>query len=206
MKTDRMLSFVAGALTGAVLTFGASHVPAIPIVGDPLGYATIVDKSRPIVPVPLQNIERLEKNTNTDWHISLFQDQHPGKGGQRLATNPRGLKRLKAEVAVPDLKDYDVEGVFTNVLDEQSVAANGALYVVWFKFAPRTSLWLRQDVPIFIDKAVDERRKTYLAGQYAIYYAPPTTGTDWTSKVDRWVAEVVQCPTHAAPCDVIAKR
>lgn len=196
------IAFVLGLGIGVAGVIGAQKVSEINL-GDPMAGVTIVDKSRPIVLTPTNNIKRLEASTGADWSLTLRQDRGTYFGGKPLKSDQAFIRKLAGEVTVPPPAESRLTGVMTNALDEESKRANGTLYVMWFHQSPDTMRWLMNDEPVFTDARAEGERETYLAGPLVVYYAKPAGGRDWTPQIEQWVAEVVQCPMDANPCTVI---
>ena len=206
---DKSRVFLIGAAVGAGLMLVVPYIfgfisDGIPKGEGPYDYATMVSKSQHDDITPVAVIERLEKNTNRVWNNRLFQDRSPIYGGVSLRKNKTARASLSERVMIPSLVSADVQGLISNVLDDESVANNGAFYLVWFNLRTQAEALLRDDPKVFLNSDVEARRRTYLAGTLVIYYSPPPSGGVSDADMKRFVTEVAVCPTTARRCEIPA--
>jgi hypothetical protein len=205
------LRLVLGALCVLVLIaaapFAYGYVTRYLKVGvgssdNPLAYVTVVHRQLPPGQVPVPWIDRLEKQTGQDLGIVVRQDWSDRTGDGAYAPDAAFQDRLGVHAAVPAKGDYRVLGVATNVTSPQAVKRFGSFYAIWFQTPVDAESWLMADPTIFTDATAEKSRKTWWAGFYAFYYAPPTDGPDLTNEVDTWVRSVTGCPNGEPTCKV----
>ncbi|WP_203336424.1 hypothetical protein [Nocardioides limicola] len=190
------VAFVVGALVGIVGTIGFGQLSgSLRVVGDPLDYVTVVDRSRPVTARPERMIERLETDSGVDWSLRLFQDLDAFYGGESLREH---REELSARAVLADPETWRTLGVLSNVLDPEAAGEHGSLHVIWFSLATSARTWLVNDPVVFIDATVEEGRRTWWTGSFVAYYSPGEQ--DHTDAVDDWVRKVTYCATHADPC------
>ncbi|HSV38948.1 MAG TPA: hypothetical protein VLI04_09330 [Nocardioidaceae bacterium] len=158
------------------------------IQADPLEYVHVVDKGRPIAAQIGGLLQQLDMTTGFRWDAVAYQDWDPAAGAS-YADNARAQRTVSRSVRLPKAADYGVIGVATNLERVGSGARDGALYVIWFNTPADAENWLLTDPSIFTDSEVEARRTTYWAGKFAVYYAPPIEGRDWSPEVQRVVEE-----------------
>ena len=112
----------------------------------------------------------------------MLQDWDPQLGGEPYDGNRRSQAELSRSVTIPK-RDARVLGVATNTLAPGEVARRGSLYLVWFKTPVDAQDWLRADESVFLEPEAERRRRSYWAGSFAVYYAPPSGGRDWSDAV-----------------------
>jgi hypothetical protein len=150
------------------------------VQADPLEYVEVVDEARPNAATPAQLLDRVAEATGRRWVVRMLQDWDPRLGGEPYEGNRKSQAELARSVTVPG-RDARVLGIVSNTLSTAEVGRQGSLYVVWFKTPLDAQAWLRADGPVFVDAGAEERRQSYWAGSFAVYYAPPADGRDWSS-------------------------
>lgn len=209
------VTFLVGLGLGAGGVLGYQKVTGV-LAGlqpDPLAYVSIIDNGRPIAGYPLKAVHRLEVDTKRPWGMQEFGNVVLPGGPAPLNRDPATRKALRKQILLPPLDPPtgrvipDVNSITTNALNARSVASNGIFYMVSFIAPPSSSSWLLQNQTIFSDPQMEKDKKTYLAGVFVLYYAPPTspTGTDWSEQIDTFARQLLPCASHGDPCPLPPK-
>lgn len=167
---------------------------------DPLAYVEVINDTGPDNIQP-EVFERLDRETKTRWRVEYFRSETQIDGAVQLKGNPDLLARLRKQMLVPSIEQFDVYQIATNALDQESVRQNGALYIIGFLYRAGREEWLRPDRDIFVNKSIGSGHTTYLTGSYVTYYAPPARGgKDQTMDVERFLRQLPTCSKNADPC------
>ena len=205
------LRLVLGLLCVVVLVaatpFAYSYVTKYLRVGldpgdNPLDYVTVVHRQLPPGQVPVPWVERLEQAAGNDLGVVVRHDWGNQTGDGPYAADAAFRAQLAEQAADPQAPDYRVLGVATNTVDPQAVKDFGSFYAIWFQTPVDAEKWLMADPKVFTDATAESGRKTWWAGFYAVYYAPPADGSDLTDEVDAWVRSITACPNSGENCVV----
>lgn len=196
-KVHLLVSFLVGIAVAVAGLWVWERVHDIAVNDDPLDYVTIAHRRDPVTADPDALVRRLERGSEASWRLRQLYVGVP-RGPESL---PQSAERLGELVDLPQGDHWRLAATFTNVLDAESVAANGRLLVLWFQGSNNAHDRLLEDPPVFPDQAVEDARRTWWAGELVVYYSPEGAATDHTGAVDRWAREITVCPTHANPCD-----
>lgn len=195
-----VLAFVLGLALGIGGTIGVTRVKHLDIGrGSPLAYASVVDDDSLLVQaVPAVASARLDDNTGSSWGLEAY-STNTAFGAKPLTAAV--LARLNASLIVPGIASNDVQGVFTNALDADSVRRNGTLYMLQFGSAPDVRDYLMQHPAAFRDGGADKLHDTYWLGAFAVFYTPDGQ-KDQTEGLRQFLKEFDWCPKHLGPCAV----
>lgn len=193
---DNGLALSLGILIGVVGHAAWQRVAELDLGPDPMAYVDVVDDLHPVGASPEAMIQRLDRLTARSWELDNF-FVGVERGPQSLPANQAALSET---MGVPASDRFRLRGIVTNIRVPDSVADSGAFAIIRFSGLDQARAWLRQDPQVFVDEALDERRDTYWAGDMAIYYSPPETGTDYSSVIRQWAQEVSDCPETAGEC------
>lgn len=169
---------------------------------NPLDYVTIVHRQQPPSTAPAAWAPRLDKQAGVDTGVVVRHDWGGKPSDGRYASDAAYRARLGRQVTLPEAPDYRVLGVLSNLTDPAAVKRFGSFYAIWFQTPVDTEKWLMADPEIFTDAAAEGDRRTWWAGFYAVYYAPPADGMDHGDQVDAWVRSITACPNGERGCTV----
>lgn len=176
-----LVALVVAVPLGVVAARNVHVDLGLAVQADPLAYVEVVDEARPNAATVQHLLDRVGDATGRRWGVRILQDWDPQLGGEPFEGNRKSQADLARSVTVPG-SEARVLGVAATPSPNE-VARHGSLYVVWFKTPADAGSWLRAAQHVFVDAGAEERRRSYWAGSFAVYYAPPADGRDWSAAV-----------------------
>lgn len=196
--------FAAGLVCGVVLAIAVPFIVSkinslVPDRKDPLDYVTIIDTTSPQAANLDAVLTRFDRTTKATWSLRVLERDFTTFDRPTLV--PKAVDRMSRFVKVPPLEGPFLRAVATNAAAAPSVRKDGMVHVVWFSGGLPAKRWLWEDPTIFLDPKAEAARTTFQAGPFVVYYAP-VGEVDHTAEIERFLQEIVQCPTDSGPCPV----
>ncbi|MFT4287164.1 hypothetical protein [Nocardioides sp.] len=196
-----LLAFVIGVGCGVAGVIAVNRVKSLGLWSDsPLAYVSIVDRSLLSQARPDVAAVRLDDSTSANWGLQGFTLDQTVTGSSGPLDDER-LSQLRELLVIPGVESNRVSAVYTNALDQRSVAQNGLLLMLQFALYTDARDYLRNHPQAFVDQATDDLHDTYWTGTFAVFYAP-TGAVDHTDGLRGFLKEFTWCPKHLGPCVV----
>lgn len=193
-----VIAFLVGLVLGVGGTLGLGRVNEFISGGnDPMASVSTVSNKLPNLVTPPVVVTRLEKATDTKWNIERFSNGVKFWGGKPLTS---AAERIRAKAALPPVADGDVSGVFTNLFDDDSVAENGAIYMIWFGRPPLAEAFFRSESTVFVDEDLEKKRDSYWSGGFAVFYSPGRI--DQTDGLRTFLKQLPLCMSNLQTCPI----
>lgn len=163
----------------------------------PQEFVTAYHGGLPNLNDPTEVFIRLDDRSGATWHMTAFHDSEFHEG----EPFDDGIERLEGLVDIPDRDEFGQLGVYTNVLDPQSVQANGSLVMMWFTTGAHARRAIMAEEDVFVDPAVERERDTYWMGSFLVHYSPVGAQVDRTEGLRAFFPYFVQCPMSSGECE-----
>lgn len=140
---------------------------------------------------------RLADHTGADWHLRYFMDNEKFYDVEPLTKN---LAALRNKVVIPDVSMNHVAAVYTNVLNEKSVAANGSLFMMKLDMFSQVDDYLSMHPRAFVDERTNDDADVYWVGDWMVYYSSAGAATDQTNGLREFLKDWSWCAGELGTC------
>lgn len=152
----------------------------------PLDHVTVHSETSPAISIPDAIAERL--NSLGPW------------GVQAVDADQFAAFSVGTDGVLPDFSHTTAMGLVTNIGNDQAVADQGALVMLYFPYHVRSREWLETRAEVVVP--VGEGREDFWIGSWAAVYIEPDNAESARADLVEFFGVIEYCSRHADPCEI----